>query len=299
MHEIAVDRASGNRDLIGWSWLYHHYVRPDLGISSEQFNRCIPAVTRTLRRYREITLRQLTQLLLDEERILWRIHRVNRIKTQLGALPRPFVGCEKEFRHIERLLNENHPHHFWVYGSSGIGKTSFVRHMIGRLIDADRIQHIVWINQPVSAEMIHEEIQKQLLPINSGGTEFTVRELTALYPVTIVIDKMDLLLRDNDLDLKQSEFWRSLLQELDYAVVILIHDDRRQSAMINTLTHVHLRGLEDKASCFLIRMLAERFTGSDHGLTEVEENYILRQSKGNPRRIYQLVQDYLVIDEYI
>lgn len=67
IREIQCDRQSDNPSLIGWSWLYHHYVTPDFNMHQEMFASHIGVDTRTLRRYVKQELIRLTQMIIAKE----------------------------------------------------------------------------------------------------------------------------------------------------------------------------------------------------------------------------------------
>ena len=67
LRSIAADVQTGNRELIGWSWLYYHYVRVDLSIERFPFLQVYAVDERTLRRYELLALGRLTELLILRE----------------------------------------------------------------------------------------------------------------------------------------------------------------------------------------------------------------------------------------
>jgi hypothetical protein len=67
LRSIAADVQTGNRELIGWSWLYYHYVRVDLYTERFPFLQVYAVDERTLRRYEMLALGRLTALLILRE----------------------------------------------------------------------------------------------------------------------------------------------------------------------------------------------------------------------------------------
>lgn len=68
--DIVADAQTQNLELLSWSWLYHRYVRVDLGISAEDFVTLCGIHPRTRRRYARHGIRRLTERLLLQERRL-------------------------------------------------------------------------------------------------------------------------------------------------------------------------------------------------------------------------------------
>ena len=64
-----------NPELIGFSWLYYHYVRAELNISMTVFSEACYINKRTLRRYQWHVIRRLTYLLIERE---WETRRLRR-----------------------------------------------------------------------------------------------------------------------------------------------------------------------------------------------------------------------------
>lgn len=64
---IARDQQTGNRELLGWSWLYYGYLRVDLCIQMKAFAQACYIDERTLRRYQECAMTRLTAILIKRE----------------------------------------------------------------------------------------------------------------------------------------------------------------------------------------------------------------------------------------
>jgi hypothetical protein len=61
------DSQTGNLELLGWSWLYYHFVRVDLQIGVAEFCEFAGICPRTLRRYQRRTIKRLTAQLIEAE----------------------------------------------------------------------------------------------------------------------------------------------------------------------------------------------------------------------------------------
>lgn len=66
--DIIRDVKTGSPELIGFSYLYHRYLRPDLNMTQAQFAKIAHLTTRTLNRYQSHVERRLLHLLIQEER---------------------------------------------------------------------------------------------------------------------------------------------------------------------------------------------------------------------------------------
>lgn len=64
---IRLDGQTGNLELLGWSWLYYHFVRVDLQITAAEFCAQVNISPRTLRRYQRRALKRLTMQILEAE----------------------------------------------------------------------------------------------------------------------------------------------------------------------------------------------------------------------------------------
>jgi len=61
------DGLVGNLELLGWSWLYYHFVRVDLQITAAEFCSRVGVDPRTLRRYQRRAIHRLTGQLIQAE----------------------------------------------------------------------------------------------------------------------------------------------------------------------------------------------------------------------------------------
>ena len=64
---IRHDGVSGSPELLGWSWLYYHFVRVELYITAGDFCAEVGVTRRTLRRYQRRGMRRLTAHLIEAE----------------------------------------------------------------------------------------------------------------------------------------------------------------------------------------------------------------------------------------
>jgi len=83
LEAIARDGQCANPELLGWSWLYYHYVRVELNIQPKDFCQACFVTERTLRRYQALAFWRLTQLLIKRE---WQICRARNVANRKQAL---------------------------------------------------------------------------------------------------------------------------------------------------------------------------------------------------------------------
>lgn len=65
--DIKLDTITNSPHLIGWSYLHHYYIRPDLMISQSDFATLASMSTRNVRRYRDLVLEKLLQCIIEQE----------------------------------------------------------------------------------------------------------------------------------------------------------------------------------------------------------------------------------------
>ena len=118
------DGLSMSPELIGWSWLYHHYVRIDLNIQAQAFCDVLHIDERTLRRYQQHSLKRLTNILIQRE---WSARLRQRNRRLFSELPHagnfnPLAMHTDANNYVSRMFGEAKPCHFCISGSRGIGK---------------------------------------------------------------------------------------------------------------------------------------------------------------------------------
>jgi len=176
---IREDATTGNSDLIGWSWVYFHYVEVSLQISQQQFCRTVRLDDRTIRRYHYNTIDKLTKYLIRCEQDA---REVRRRQILYGQLPHKGTMSDLIEREPElQLIRKSKFRHFYIVGSAGIGKTVFVEQILKEQIDNNEIDHIVWIHSPLSIENIKSYVYQQLLGQKSKITLFEYMSLKKNY----------------------------------------------------------------------------------------------------------------------
>ena len=130
---ITEDATTGNVDLIGWSWLYFHYVEVNLRLSQQQFCQLVNLDDRTIRRYQNSTIDQLAKHLIRMEQNARETRRKQILCLQLPHHGTVFdlVDREKELQ----LVRKSKHKHSYIVGAAGIGKTVFVEQIVKEQID--------------------------------------------------------------------------------------------------------------------------------------------------------------------
>jgi len=118
------DAANSNPDLLGWSWLYFHYVEDSLHISQQWFCDIVKLDDRTVRRYQNNSIGQLTKQLTQLEQEAREVHH-RRILT-LRLPHQGSISTLFERDHELEIIRNSSSKHICVSGVSGIGKSAFV-----------------------------------------------------------------------------------------------------------------------------------------------------------------------------
>ena len=211
IEQIARDAGDGNIERIGWSWLYHRYVRVDLNLSARDFCKYAHLDARTRQRYQNHAIRRLTERLIETEReARHRLHKRRLYAALPSSIPVRSFGREQALRDLNRQCRTAQI--VQISGAEGIGKTALVQEYLRGLIDAGELADIIWIDRPAGVQAIRERLAE--VPPNSFGT---ARDYFAEYPTAVIIDDLTALIGDQAaLD--------ALLRELAGAQVYLIHD---------------------------------------------------------------------------
>jgi tetratricopeptide (TPR) repeat protein len=202
-------------EIIGWSWLYHHYVRIDLDVQAQVFCDALHIEERTLRRYQQHILKRLTNLLIENE---WSARVRQQKRRLLSELPRTanieFLDAREDTsNYVKRMFVQAKPAHFCISGSRGIGKTTFVEAILYDQINEGVIDQLVWVQMPVSVAYVHNYLLEHLLPPEA---QIDLREYLLLHRTVIVLDDIEPLFND-------VSHLRELLYLLSPAVVFMTY----------------------------------------------------------------------------
>jgi len=278
--ELLANAQTGKMELLCWGVLYYRYVRSDLEIHNDTLSALLHVDERTLRRYQSHGIARLTEHLI---RLEWNARIQQRKRRLIGELPTTtstvLLGRDDAFQKVERILSNAPPHHIMITGMPGIGKTAFVQEVLRRQVEREQIDHIVWINKPVSVDFVRRTLHESLLPYSSS---IRLREYTLLYRVALVLDGMELLQAN-----------RAALEEmLDYltpAEVLLIN--RSFILLRNAPGHINLKPLGDTESVALAASISQAtLLDNSHRLDHLKA--VCESARGNPLAIKLAAQSF-------
>jgi tetratricopeptide (TPR) repeat protein len=272
---IAEDAATGNSDLIGWSWLHFHYVEVNLRISQQQFCHLVNLDDRTIRRYQNNTINQLTKRLIRMEQETREVRRKQILYSQLphqGTIINLFDRAKEV-----QLVRKSKLKHCYIIGAAGIGKTVFVEQILRAQIDNDELDHLIWIQSPKTIENVRLYLREQLL---SDEAKITLIEYVSLNKTTIVIDNAENLL-ENVIE------FQNFLYEFSNANIFLT--SRSFQALPGCL-QIDLGELSLQA---IQSMLSRADVVTDTNLVVIDFARLIWQSVGgNPLAIELLIQNW-------
>ncbi|MEO8392581.1 MAG: hypothetical protein ABI700_06280 [Chloroflexota bacterium] len=277
---IGRDKQIASTELLGWSWLYYHYVRVELEMSRALFCQLASIELRTLLRYQQHAVRRLTGSLMEREWLQRRQRHKRRLYTRLPTLPPiSFCGRNQALKQVGAMYGRSGLHYFQVFGEAGIGKTAFVQKAVGSMIDREAIDELIWLEAPVSSERIHQHLQQVLHEL---GAAISMREYTQSRRVAFVFDGLDAWE-------EKGKTLETLLSDLGAAVVFLTASD---PLPLGTETGcIALSELPAAEAKHLIRRLLNHWYIPCFESTNLEVDSIWEQVGGNPRRITQAVFD--------
>lgn len=262
-----------SQELWAWSWLYHRYVRYELGINKPQFAEIMRVDKRTSHRHSKHGVRRLTERLIYEERKLRREYRQNWLYTCLPFPISPLLfGRDALLDQMSQLASSTSGKHLQITGSQGIGKTSLVHKFLLQWVDQQKLDDLVWVNASRSIAEIRTTIKSAFL----GDSEFTtLAGYFRRYRVAIVIDDADRVYQ-SALD--------DLLAELGGALVIVIGREYRNYTYMQRNIQVTELKAEDAKT--YIRYLGGKYSrGADYTLTNDEVEQIYTGAGGHPAKI--------------
>jgi tetratricopeptide (TPR) repeat protein/plasmid stabilization system protein ParE len=276
-NEIGLDAQQGAPELLGWGWFYYHYIRADLNFSQQDFSQLTHLDERTLRRYQQHTLRQLTDYLIEQEHMARARQRARRLYSELPTQAQAMlIGRDADRQMILDMLRRNSPRHIQISGMSGVGKSALVERVVRDLIDTDAFEQVVWLEYPPSIDFIRGLLSEKFA---SEAATASLRDYLSIYPTAVILDDVDHLIQD-------IEAVELLLQDLSNATVFLI--GRSYTPLRNVLTFM-LRELSQEAVYQLIEILLPSVQ---------DEQSIWELTGGNPLAI-KLAVGHLPLSSHI
>jgi hypothetical protein len=275
---IAEDGRTSNPRLIGWSCLYHLYLRDDLRLTQEQFSGYAVAEPRTVRRYQQYVLTEFVLEVTSLEQAAHQRHERARLYDALPPLvSTELIGRDEAMTQLDHVIAASQPKQVQIVGPTGVGKTAFVQHVIRDAIERSELRHLVWLDRPASIIDVYEAINQLKHLAGSCSLETYLHA----HPVTVVIDQVAALQGSlGTLD--------RLLAELDGATVLLLAEQYQP------LSHARGRVIlapltRSDATRLIERELHLHYPETRFEPEEVSE--IWEQVGGNPARIRAFIQD--------
>lgn len=242
----------GNAELLGWFLLYCRYIRVDLGLSLESIEQIFHLDQRTLRRYQNHAILRLTEHLLNVE---WEMRSQRRKRRLYAALPfglsTSLQGREEALSYVEKILGDGKPHILLITGAPGIGKSSFVQGVLLRHINTDKLDNLIWFDNPPSTDFI---LQQMLDCFITNESRISLQEYLLLNRVAFVIDGVQNFQDDFDQ-------FQMLLDQVSGALGFIISD--KHFSLPNSDVHIHLTELSQEAAHTVIYETIAREYPSD------------------------------------
>ncbi len=185
---ILEDSQQNSAELSGWSFLYYHYVRSELGISQDKYAKISHVAPRTVRRYSGHILDILVDVIIQRE---WAARQRRHRQSLKEILPlsknQVFTGREAEMTSLKRWLTGDEPGCILVTGSVDCGKTTLVNQCLHDLIDETTPDYLFWFDG-MSASL--ELIQQTLLDTTHSQSHEQLTRLLARRHTIVVLDNV-------------------------------------------------------------------------------------------------------------
>lgn len=148
LQDLQRDFRAGNAEREAWSVLYYRFVRLELDLSIGQIARLVSQTVRTLNRRQQQGLARLTQTLLRQEQRFRHSHRHAALQGSLPAVPPPHLyGRQADLECADGYLSSG-LRQLVLYGARRSGKTALALSLAQRLIEADALEYVLWVQRP-------------------------------------------------------------------------------------------------------------------------------------------------------
>lgn len=269
---LQADAAPRNPALLGWSLLYHRYIRADLDLNVNQLAGWISVGERTFRRYQAYAVRLLTYRLIQAEYDARHERKQRHLLTALPPVPaRRLIG--REWESALHLLDQHA--HLLITGVSGVGKTAFAHVLVRRLIESNRVDAVLWLDQPRSLWEVVDEIAHLFQIDPPALAERLLATRLALVLDGVRVDGFELA---------------PLLRALSAACVIVVAD---QTIPFDGAA-LMLRELTADQTTALVRDLFQQY-GVDDDVRAVSD-YLYSRLGGNPGALKTMIAGWALDD---
>ncbi|NDJ84569.1 MAG: ATP-binding protein [Chloroflexi bacterium] len=230
LDDIQRDGQQSNELLIGYSALYHRYVRADLDLSMKTIADNLFQDERTLRRRVSTSWNHLLGLFIRMERQARQEDRQRRARL---ALPNPELTVlstqQEAVEDVYQRLAHGVPGSVAIYGPPGIGKSTIALRLSRKLVDHHLVDAVAWVplrrrqyrssEGGPSGEDLAAAVCETLLLASAEGMSFT--QIIQGYIHVLARDGQRLLIVVDDADR-----WAPVFEEgaiwLDHCYVIVI-----------------------------------------------------------------------------
>ncbi len=281
LQSIVEDSRSNNPEFVGWSLLYHRFVRVDLGISLNDFEQWSSIEGRTLRRYRQHAVTKLVDEMIQREWHARERHHRHRLRAKIpGRNGGRLIGRDDDLQRIFQTLSEDSLQTFQVSGAPGIGKTALLRTVAQGLIEQLDYDYVFWIEQAATAQEIYNDILTEVLPQYASAD---LRELFQSWRFLVILDDCAL----------QLEELNDVIEELAHTTTLIAATHAQPLA--HFVHHVRLQELSADAAEELVHEYYASSFAPDP-ISPQQMQHIWNRVGGNPSGLHLFMQQWIAGD---